>query len=297
MNTRDLEYLVAVAEHLHFGKAADACYVSQPSMSAQLKKLEERLGVKVFERNTRGVSVTEAGGLIVAQAKRILQESKELADLADTLQNPLAGTLKLGVIPTLAPYLLPHIMPAIKQELPDLQVLLHEWQTPRCLQGLIAGNLDAAILATPVPSPLVERAFAEEPFYLVGSKNNPACQQAEVKACDIAKLPLLLLEEGHCLRDQALDACSLEARAGAFYATSLETLRHMVAADNGVTLVPELAVKSWGEDAGLSTLKVKPAIARTLRLVYRKSTSRTELFDSITTIMHQQTVAVLKGDE
>lgn len=293
MNTRDLEYLVAVAQHLHFGKAADACYVSQPSMSAQLKKLEERLGVKVFERSTRGVSVTEAGELIVAQAKRILQESKELNDLADTLQNPLAGTLKLGVIPTLGPYLLPHIMPAINRELPYLKVLLHEWQTPRCLQGLIAGDLDAAILATPVSGPLIEQPFAEEPFYLLASDKNPIAMQAQINACKVNELPLMLLEEGHCLRDQALEACSLGARTGEFYATSLETLRHMVAADNGVTLVPELAVKSWGDNAGLSVTNIDPKISRTLRLVYRKSTSRTVLFKQLLSIMQQQTNAVL----
>lgn len=281
MNTRDLEYVLAVAEHLHFGKAAEACHVSQPAMSAQLKKLEARLGVQIFERGTRGVSVTAAGEAIVAQAKRVLHESAQLVEVADALKNPLAGTLKLGVIPTLGPYILPRIMPALAAQLPDLNVLLFEWQTPRCVDGLLGGDLDAALLATEVDAPLIGEVYANEPFHLLVSRSDPLAVQDQVSADTIRQLPLMLLEEGHCLRDQALEVCSLEARAGEFYATSLETLRHMVAAGNGVTMVPELALQTWGDQAAAKAVAIRPTVSRALNLVYRKSTPRKALMQAI----------------
>lgn len=246
MNLRDLEYLVAVAEHRHFGRAAAACYVSQPTLSTQLKKLESELGVALIERSPRQVLLTTAGEQVVDRARAVLGEVDAIRGIARRAKNPRAGRLRLGVFPTLAPYLLPHAVPNLRGRFPDLELLLVEEKSEVLVDQLRVGRLDAALLALPAPDPgLNGEPLFREDFLLAVPSGHPLAEQDRVGVEDLEREHLLLLQDGHCLRDQALDVCAL---AGAqeyvgFQATSLETLRHMVAAGVGVTLLPELSVQ------------------------------------------------------
>jgi LysR family hydrogen peroxide-inducible transcriptional activator len=247
MNLRDLQYLVAVAEHRHFGKAAEACFVSQPTLSTQLKKLEKELGVELVERNPRHVLLTDAGERIVERAKRILAETDDIRSIARRAQDPEAGSVRLGIFPTLAPYLLPHVVPKVHARFPHLELLLVEEKTEVVLRRLRDGSLDAGVLALPVPDDQLheEYLFAED-FVLAVPADHPLAGKDEpVDVSVLAPEQVLLLEEGHCLREQALDVCHLAGAAerSGFRATSLETLRQMVAAGVGITLLPELAVR------------------------------------------------------
>ncbi|WP_168582017.1 LysR substrate-binding domain-containing protein [Gephyromycinifex aptenodytis] len=246
MNLRDLEYLVALADHRHFGRAAAACFVSQPTLSTQLKKLEGELGAELIERGSRGVLLTATGDQVVARARAMLGEADDIRSIATQARDPRSGTLRLGVFPTLAPYLLPHVMPALRSRFPQLELLLVEEKTGELLDQLHSGRVDAAVLALPVTSESLESVplFREE-FLLAVPRTHPLAQQdAPLTLAQLGSTDLLLLAEGHCLRDQALAVChtaGLRERDG-FRATSLETLRHMVASGVGVTLMPELSV-------------------------------------------------------
>lgn len=246
MNIRDLRYLVAIADHKHFGRAANACFVSQPTLSTQLKKLEEELGVSLIERAPRRVMLTPAGRDIAERARRILGEVEQLREAARRSTDPEAGTVRLGLFPTLGPYLLPHVVPGIRRRFPRLELLLVEEKTEVILRMLREGRLDAAILALPVHDPQlhVEPLF-EEPFLLAVPSHHALASHKSIALGELSAHSLLLLEDGHCLRDQALDVCHLsgaEEKSG-FRATSLETLRQMVAANVGITLLPKLAVE------------------------------------------------------
>lgn len=246
MNLRDLRYLVAVAEHRHFGRAAEASFVSQPTLSTQIKKLERELGVELVERSSRGVMLTDVGEQVAARARSILGEADEIRILARRAQDPEAGTVRLGLFPTLAPYLLPHVVPDVRSRFPQLELLLVEEKTEVVLDRLRQGRLDVGVLALPVAEDQfhVEPLFTED-FVLAVPAGHPLADAGTVDVSVLAAEHLLLLEEGHCLRDQALDVCRLhgaEERSG-FRATSLETLRQMVAAGVGITLLPELAVQ------------------------------------------------------
>jgi LysR family hydrogen peroxide-inducible transcriptional activator len=286
MNLRDLRYLVALADERHFGRAAERCHVSQPTLSAQIRKLEEYLGVSLVERRPKRISVTPAGEKIVERARRLLQEADAIVELARTDRDPLAGTLKLALIPTVGPYLLPHVARRLRRALPRLKLLLYEYQTAPLLERLRDGEIDMGILALPVPTDGLETAaLYEEPFMLAVPADHALADRDRVTAQDLHGEPLLLLEDGHCLRDQALEVCS---RVGAqesqdYRATSLETLRQMVAAGHGVTLLPELAAASpVGATRGLRVKPfVKPAPARTIGAVWRKSTTRGPAIEAI----------------
>lgn len=247
MNLRDLQYLVAVADHRHFGKAADASYVSQPTLSMQLKKLENELGVQLVERNPRHVLLTEAGRRVVERARAILAEVDSIHGIARQAADPDAGTVRLGLFPTLAPYYLPHVVPKVHQRFPRLELLLVEEKTDVVHRDLAEGRLDAAMLALPVDDDRlrVEPLFDED-FVLAVPADHPLARlEGPVDLSVLAGQQVLLLEEGHCLRDQALAVCQLAGtgeREG-FRATSLETLRQMVAAGVGVTLLPRLSVQ------------------------------------------------------
>jgi len=288
MNLRDLRYLVALADERHFGKAAERCYVSQPTLSAQIRKLEEYLGVPLVERQPKRVSITPAGEKIVERARRLLQEADAIVELAKTDRDPLAGTLKLALIPTVGPYLLPHVVRRLKRALPRLKLLLYEYQTAPLLEKLRAGEIDMGILALPVQMDGLEATVLyDEPFTLAVPAGHPLADRERVTAQDLHGEPVLLLEDGHCLRDQALEVCG---RVGAqesqdYRATSLETLRQMVAAGHGVTLLPELAAASpVGSARGLRIKPfVKPAPARTIGAVWRKSTTRGPAIEAIAT--------------
>ncbi|MEO8460596.1 MAG: LysR substrate-binding domain-containing protein [Dokdonella sp.] len=245
MNLRDLRYLVALAEHRHFGKAAAASFVSQPTLSTQIKKLEDELGVTLVERTPRKVLLTEVGREIAHRARDVLNEVEQIRAIARRTLDPESGTLRLGIFPTLAPYLLPHVVPNIRKRFARLELLLVEEKTEVVLRQLREGKLDAGILALPIHDHQLHSEFLfEEPFVLAVPEGNSLASRKALRLDDLADQSVLLLEDGHCLRDQALDVCEL-AGAGektGFRATSLETLRQMVASNVGVTLLPALAV-------------------------------------------------------
>lgn len=247
MNLRDLEYLVAVAEHRHFGHAAEACHVSQPTLSMQIKKLERDLGVELFERTPRQVLLTAAGEAIVVHARAALREADTIRHLARLTNDPESGSVRIGLFPTLGPYLLPHVVPEIHARFPSLELLLVEEKTEVVLDRLRSGELDVGLLAQPVVDDRFESVdLFDEDFVLAVPTGHPfADGDARVSTDVLAGERLLLLEDGHCLREQALSVCRLagaDERAG-FRATSLETLRQMVATGVGITLLPELAVR------------------------------------------------------
>jgi LysR family hydrogen peroxide-inducible transcriptional activator len=281
MNLRDLRYLVALAEERHFGRAAERCHVSQPTLSAQVRKLEEYLGVPLVERQPRRVSLTEAGEKVVERARRLLLEADAIVELARTDRDPLAGALRLALIPTVGPYLLPHVVRRLKRELPRLKLMLYEYQTAPLLEKLRAGEIDMGILALPVPLDGLEaEPLYDEAFTLAVPAGHRLADHERVRVEDLKGETLLLLEDGHCLRDQALEVCSrIRVQEEQDYrATSLETLRQMVAAGHGVTLMPQLAAESpVGGARGMRTKAfVRPAPTRTIGAVWRKSTTRAQ---------------------
>jgi LysR family hydrogen peroxide-inducible transcriptional activator len=247
VNLRDLQYLVAVADHRHFGRAAEACFVSQPTLSTQLKKLEQELGVELVERNPGNVMLTDAGERIVERARFLLREADDIREIARRTREPESGSIRLGLFPTLGPYLLPHVVPVVRDRFSRLELLLVEEKTEEVLRRLRAGQLDAGVLALPVfDDQLDHEVLFDEDFVLAVPRSHPlASREGPVPTSVLAGESVLLLEDGHCLREQALSVCSLSGAAErqGFRATSLETLRQMVAAGVGVTLLPELAVR------------------------------------------------------
>ena len=246
MNLRDLRYLVALADHRHFGRAADASFVSQPTLSTQIRKLEEELGVSLVERAPRKVMLTPVGRDVTERARRIVAEVEQLKESARRSQDPEAGTVRLGLFPTLGPYLLPHVVKRIRERFPRLELLLVEEKSDAILARLRDGRLDAGLLALPVHDDQLHAEFLfEEPFVLAVPEAHPLAKRDSLALSELADQRLLLLEDGHCLRDQALEVCQLAGAGemGEFRATSLETLRQMVAANVGVTLLPSLSVK------------------------------------------------------
>jgi LysR family hydrogen peroxide-inducible transcriptional activator len=246
MNLRDLQYLVAVADHRHFRKAAEACFVSQPTLSTQLKKLEAELGVDLIERSPGNVMLTAVGRDIVDRARIMLREADDIGEIARRAKEPGFARLRIGLFPTLAPYLLPHVVPAVRDRFPKLELRLVEEKTEEVLQDLRDGKLDAGVLALPIhEDQMHEEPLFEEDFVLaVPVDHRLAAAAGPVPVSIIAGESVLLLEDGHCLRDQALAVCQLSGASEktGFRATSLETLRQMVAAGVGVTLLPRLAV-------------------------------------------------------
>jgi LysR family hydrogen peroxide-inducible transcriptional activator len=287
---KDLRYLVAVADLQHFGKAAERCFVSQPTLSAQLRKLEDSLGLQLIERQPKRAALTDAGAEIVARARLIVDASDEMVQLSRTHRDPLAGRLRLAMLPTIGPYLLPRVAGKLRKALPRLELGLYETQTGPMLAKLRAGELDLGVLALPVDLEGLEaRALFVEPFVLAVPTTHPLARRASVRLEDLEGESVLLLDEGHCLRDQALAVCS---RAGAtetqdFRATSLETLRQMVAAGAGITLLPELASRgAYGNARGVTNLPfAKPAPSRQIGVVWRKSSARRAAIDAVSKII------------
>lgn len=287
MNLRDLEYLVALAEHRHFGRAAQAAYVSQPTLSTQLKKLEAELGVDLIERGARQVLFTAVGERVVRRARRILAEAEEIRSLARRAQSPHTGSVRVGAVPTLAPYLLPHVVPGLRERFPDLEVLLVEEKTADLLDAVRGGGLDAALVALPVADEaLVAEPLFREDFLLAAPVAHRLARLPDpLVPDDLGGEDLLLLAEGHCLRDQALAVCGLsgaQERRG-FQATSLETLRHMVASGVGVTLMPRLAVTPPVVDNPGMELRefAAPAPHRDIALVWRRTHVHRELLGEL----------------
>ena len=284
----ELRYAVALADRRHFGKAAEACFVTQPTLSAQIAKLERTLGVKLFDRTSKRVETTPEGEEIVREARAVLAAAERIVEVARSRTEPMTGTWRLGVIPTLAPYLLPWLVPALKKEYPKLHLVLREMKTSDVLLELHARKIDSGLLATPVDrgSLAVEPLF-EEPFLLLAPSAHPLAAKASIRDGDLEGERVLLLEEGHCLRDQALSIC---ARAGArdaaedgdFRATSIETLRHMVAGGMGITLLPALASLSGSPAEGATTVPFRePAPSRRVALVFRAGHPRARDYAAI----------------
>ncbi|HXW74381.1 MAG TPA: LysR substrate-binding domain-containing protein [Steroidobacteraceae bacterium] len=290
LKLKDLRYLVAVADLRHFGRAAARCFVSQPTLSAQLKKLEQDLGVQLIERAPNNVSLTPAGEEIVARARRILEASDEVVTLARSHRDPLAGRLRLALLPTIGPYLLPRVAPAIRRSLPRLQLQLYEYQTAPMLQKLHDAELDLGILALPVElDGLESRELFREAFMVALPERHRLASHATLRVADLKDETLLLLEDGHCLRDQALEVCS---RVGVreqqdFRATSLETLRQMVATGAGVTLLPELAGRgAYGSARGVVLRPfARPAPVRHVGALWRKSSARRAAIEALCTLI------------
>jgi LysR family transcriptional regulator, hydrogen peroxide-inducible genes activator len=245
MTLQELKYLVAVAEERHFGRAAEHCFVSQPSLSAAVRNLEDELGVKVFERGKAGVLLTDAGERVIEQARRVLEEAERVKSVAKESRNPLAGVLRLGVIPTIAPYLLPDLVQALRTVAPQMPLDIEENLTAT-LEGMLrAGTIDAAILALPFDVPGIEALpLYDEDFRVVVPARHAWAKRKHIALTELNPADLLLLPVGHCFRDQVLDACGEFARAPApgRQGNSLETLRSMVASGLGMTVLPATAL-------------------------------------------------------
>ena len=295
LKLKDLRYLVNLADERHFGRAAQRSFVSQPTLSAQLKKLETYLGVQLIERQPKQVTLTEAGEQIVARARRILEASDEVITLARAHRDPLAGKLRMALLPTIGPYLLPRVAREIHKALPRLELQLYEYQTVPMLEKLSSGQIDLGVLALPVDlEGLESRPLYDEPFTLAMPAQHKLAKKKDVKVDDLHDETLLLLEDGHCLRDQALEVCAgvgMQEKTD-FRATSLETLRQMVATGAGVTLLPELASRSaYGGGTRDIVLRpfVKPAPVRHVGAVWRKTTARRPAIDAVCKIIEKHT--------
>jgi LysR family transcriptional regulator, hydrogen peroxide-inducible genes activator len=271
---RQLQYAIAVADALSFRRAAERCHVSQPALSSQLAQLEQALGVRMFERDRRRVLVTPAGREIVERARRLLIEADDLVDASRRAGDPLAGTLRIGVIPTLSPYLLPAAAPALRAAFPRLRLAWREDKTAVLVALLAAGELDAALVALEAEIGEVEsEVIARDPFVLAVRAGHPLARgAAPVKLADLRGEEVLLLDDGHCFREQALEVCtSARAREGEFRATSLTTLVQMVAAGVGITLLPAVSVAAETQRADLSLRDLAaPNAHRTIALIWRR---------------------------
>lgn len=297
MNIRDLEYLVALSEYRHFRRAADSCNVSQPTLSGQIRKLEDELGVMLLERTSRKVLFTQAGLLLVDQARSVLREVKILKEMASQQGETMSGPMHIGLIPTIAPYLLPHIIPMLRNCFPKLELYLHEAQTHQLLAELDSGKLDCTILAVVKETgAFIELPLYDENMFLTVYEGHPLAKEKQVAMKALAGEKLLMLEDGHCLRDQAMGFCF---HAGAdedkhFKATSLETLRNMVAAGSGITMLPSLAVPEQRQRDGICYIPCcQPEPKRTIALVYRPGSPLRYRYEQLAESIRQHMASIM----
>jgi len=283
----ELRYIVAVARERHFGHAAEACFVSQPTLSVAVKKLEEELGLALFERGAGEITITPAGQKIVAQAQRVLEEAARIKDLAAAGRDPLAGPLRLGAIYTIGPYLLPKLIPILRKSAPAMQLHIQENFTHRLAEALKSGEVDVILIALPFGEPGIEtRAVYDEPFLIAVPKGHPWEQRKRVSSEELTKESLLLLGEGHCFRDQVLEFCHT-TRTRAIEGGSLETIRQMVASGVGITVLPSTSVSpsvTAGGSAGdlIHMLPfTKPTPTRRVALAWRRSFPRPEAIEAL----------------
>jgi LysR family hydrogen peroxide-inducible transcriptional activator len=278
LTLRKLRYLAALAQHRHFGRAAEACAVSQPALSMQIKELEEFLGVALFERRNGEAVLTEIGAEVAQRAERVLGAARDLEDFAQHGSRPLTGRLRLGVIPSLAPYVLPKVLPALQQSHPALRVELRETQTRQLVAELVGGQVDVVMLALPVDDPEIETtALFDDAFVLAVPASDPPLKRARATAGDVDPRRLILLEEGHCLRDQALAFCGTARQDStlAFGATSLTTVMQMVSNGYGMTLVPDVAIDVEVRDERVRLVRfADPQPGRTVGLAWRRTSAR-----------------------
>jgi LysR family hydrogen peroxide-inducible transcriptional activator len=289
MTLTDLRYIVALARERHFGRAAEKCFVSQPTLSVAVKKLEEQLGVILFERSPQEVRVTAIGERIVAQAEKVLAEAAQLAEIASAGKDPLAGPLRIGVIYTIGPWLLPRLVPLVKESAPAMPLILEENFTGRLIEKLKSAELDIAILALPIEEPgLVAQAVYDEEFRVLVPAGHPWAKQKSIAPLALLETQLLMLGAGNCFRDQVLDLCATASRQSGISphvleGSSLETIRHMVASGVGVTVMPAAAVDDIPARDPL--LRVRPFEAphptRRVGLVWRASYPRHQAVDIV----------------
>ena len=273
MTLQDLRYLVALVDHAHFGRAAAACDIAQSTLSTQIKKLEEQLGVALFERTSKSVCVTATGEEVAARARKILTDIDAIVRVGQSMSGPLTGSLSLGVIPTLGPYLLPWLVPALRKDYPDLRLAIREDLTLSLLERLASHRLDAALVALPVPDERVETMpLFDEPFWFAEPKTRKSTKGKVMTEADLRGQKLLLLTEGHCLRDQALAICGTTDRSldGDFRATSLETILQMVATGLGNTLLPAMACHAF-HAREVATRPLEAGLGRCIGLAWRHS--------------------------
>lgn len=297
---RDLQYLDAVARHQHFGRAAEACFVSQPTLSGQIMKLEDQLGLTLIERHRKKVMLTAAGEALIVRARSVLRAAEDFEETAKALSDPLAGDLHVGLIPTVAPYLLPHIMSDLSATLPNIDFYLHENQTQVLMQQLDAGKLDVLVLSWLDDMEGVERYHLfDEALVLASPEQHPLAGKTNLTLGDLDNELVLTLEDGHCLRDETLDYCF---SAGAkednrFQATSLETLRYMVGSGLGITLMPELSVRDADNSSVTYTHFAAPPPTREICLLVRPNYSRMECVRAVVATIRRSMGAIQDGDD
>ncbi|MGH8686390.1 MAG: hydrogen peroxide-inducible genes activator [Burkholderiales bacterium] len=289
MTLTELRYIVAVARERHFGHAAQSCFVSQPTLSVAIKKLEQELGVPLFERGPGEVSVTPVGQRVVEQAQRVLEEAARVRDIAQAAKDPLAGLLRLGTIYTIGPYLLPKLIPVLRRRAPTMQLLIQENYTHRLAEALKQGEVDAIVVAAPFSEPgVATQPLYDEPFLVALPQGHPLEKKKHISADELARESLLLLGTGHCFRDQVLDLCSNVQRgprgplARTLEGGSLETIRQMVASGVGVTVLPSTSVGP-GEGADLIRVRpfARPVPDRRVLLAWRKSFPRPQAIEAL----------------
>ena len=306
MNLRDLKYLIAVADQRHFGRAAEACFVSQPTLSGQVKKLEDYLGVTIFERTNKSVVTTPAGEAILRHARLALEQAEAIREVAQAHRDPMAAPLRLGVIPTLSPYLMPLVLRPLRARCPGLRLVLAEELTDALLRRLREHGIDAALLATPVEDADLDAIpIFDEPFWIAHPRQHPLAGIDNITLHDLVDADLLLLAEGHCLGDQVRSLCgaavaSRSLEATDLRATSLETLLQLVGAGLGTTLVPALAVRGpWLSDMGVIARPLSMREARrTVGLVHRRAFPRIKVLEALADVIAENlpdTVKPLRG--
>ena len=290
MTLTELKYIVAVSQKNHFGKAAQACFVSQPTLSIAIKKLEEELGVRLFERSSKNeIRITEIGQQIIDQAYIVLQQSQILGEIAQQGKDPLSGQFRLGVIYTIGPYLLPNLIPKLSENAPNLRLIIEENFTANLFQSLKQGTLDAIIISYPFEEPGIEtEPLYQEPFIVALPKNHDWQDRDAIPTEDLASQDLMLLGSGHCFRDQVVEACP-NCMSGnseltrTFEGSSLETIRHMVAAGTGITVLPRTSIVNSRQNDAMIDIKPfeSPSPSRTVAIAWRKHYPRKEAIVTI----------------
>jgi LysR family hydrogen peroxide-inducible transcriptional activator len=292
MTLTELKYIVAVARQKHFGHAAEACFVAQPTLSVAIKKLEDELGVVIFERGGTEISTTPLGAQIVAQAERVLEQTAAIKEIAKQNKDPLVGPFRLGIIYTIAPYLLPQMVKNMIERVPQMPLILQENFTVRLLELLRQGELDAAIMALPFPEHgLMVQPLYDEPFVVALPKHHAWAERAAIDAQDLKSETMLLLGNGHCFRDQVLEVCPEMSRfsttgdgiARTFEGSSLETIRHMVASGIGITVLPRASVPNMQANDGMLRYVPfsAPAPSRRVAIAWRKSFTRNAAIEAV----------------
>jgi LysR family hydrogen peroxide-inducible transcriptional activator len=301
LNLRDFEYIVAVAEERHFGRAAVRCHVSQSALSVQVRKVEELLGIQIFERTNRRVVVTALGGQVVERARALLEVGQELIDLRGLGRQPFGGDLTLGAIPTVGPYLIPLVLRELLERYPDVDLTLNENVTAALVQGVRQGELDAAIVSLPIAEPdiaVIELFF--EPFVLAARRGEPLLRARHLVPAELSPTSIILLADGHCLREQALEVCGAHLKAGKvpLQATGLDMLLQMIAVRGGYSLIPQLAVERLDDLEGLIAFRAfdPPAPGRMLALIHRRTSAKADDLHRLASLLRRARRSISRAE-